>query len=188
MARELRLTYEMDQNQNPGHEREPFERQDLSPTIVIGFMIGLALMCVLVLFVVKAVYWGLDRYNDAHQPPQSPLATSTADAEARRALPRAQTHEKIEETFPQPRLEDNERGELRSVRLGEEDRLNSFGWVDEKAGVAHIPIERAMQLIAERGLPVYPQTGTAPPSPANAAREAAAKTGRPQPKPQEQKP
>jgi hypothetical protein len=80
------------------------------------------------------------------------------------------------EKFPQPRLEKNERLEITDFRLREERTLNSYGWVDEKAGVAHIPIERAMQLIAERGLPVTPKAGTVPPSPVNVARKAAARS------------
>ena len=31
--------------------------------------------------------------------------------------------------------------------------LNSYGWVDQKAGVVHIPIDRAMTLLLQRGLP-----------------------------------
>lgn len=39
-------------------------------------------------------------------------------------------------------------------RAQERAQLESYGWVDQAAGVAHIPIERAMALIAEQGLPV----------------------------------
>jgi hypothetical protein len=39
--------------------------------------------------------------------------------------------------------------------MDQESQLNSYGWVDEKAGVAHIPIKRAMELLAQRGVPVY---------------------------------
>ena len=42
--------------------------------------------------------------------------------------------------------------------LNQEDQLNSYGWIDEKAGVAHIPIEHAMDLIVQRKIPVYPQS------------------------------
>ncbi|OLC96545.1 MAG: hypothetical protein AUH86_09440 [Acidobacteria bacterium 13_1_40CM_4_58_4] len=59
--------------------------------------------------------------------------------------------------FPEPRLEINERTQLNGFRLDEEKKLNSYGWVDQKAGVVHIPIERAMQIVAQRGLPVRPQ-------------------------------
>jgi hypothetical protein len=36
----------------------------------------------------------------------------------------------------------------------EEGQLQSYGWVDQDAGQARIPVSRAMELIAERGLPV----------------------------------
>src|SRR5207253_11274169 len=59
--------------------------------------------------------------------------------------------------FPLPRLETNERGQLDDQRIREEEILNTYGWLDRKAGIAHIPIERAMALIVERGLPTAPQ-------------------------------
>src|SRR5208282_5249649 len=37
------------------------------------------------------------------------------------------------------------------------DTLHSYGWVDEKAGTVRIPIERAMDLLVQRGLPVRSQ-------------------------------
>jgi hypothetical protein len=80
----------------------------------------------------------------------------------------------IENTFPQPRLETDERREINDFRLGEEQTLNSYGWVDENAGVVRIPITKAMQLIAQRGLPTRPATGTVPQSPVNLATAAAA--------------
>jgi len=180
---------EDEQFEGEAFEREPFERQDLSPRAVLGFLIGLAVMCVVVAVILKGVYWGLDRYNEEHQPPQSPLAGASASPEQRRDLPRPAKNDAVRSIFPEPRLENDERNELKSVRAGEAERLNSYGWVDEKTGVAHIPIERAMQLIAERGLPVNPRAGVAPPSAVNMAREAAVKsdTSRMAPKPQEKK-
>jgi hypothetical protein len=72
-------------------------------------------------------------------------------------------------TFPQPRLESNERLEINDFRAQEEKTLNSYGWVDQQTGVVRIPIDRAMQLLVQRGLPTRPQAGALPPS--NAARE-----------------
>ncbi len=40
--------------------------------------------------------------------------------------------------------------------------LENYSWVDESKGVVRIPIERAMELVAERGLPVAPATNEAP--------------------------
>jgi hypothetical protein len=55
-------------------------------------------------------------------------------------------------------LERNEGSDLRKDLVNQENQLNSYGWVDEKDGVAHIPIEHAMELTVQRGLPVYPQS------------------------------
>lgn len=54
---------------------------------------------------------------------------------------------------PQPRLEVASGAELRQLRAREERLLSSYGWVDKDAGIARIPIERAMALLAQQGLP-----------------------------------
>jgi len=59
--------------------------------------------------------------------------------------------------FPNPKLEEDERGQLNGIRLEEEKTLYSYGWVDEKAGTLRIPIDRAMDLLVQRGLPVRAQ-------------------------------
>jgi hypothetical protein len=39
------------------------------------------------------------------------------------------------------------------------DKLHSYGWVDQAAGVVHIPIEEAMRIVTERGaVPATSQT------------------------------
>ena len=40
------------------------------------------------------------------------------------------------------------------VRATEQQRLHSFGWVNRETGTVRIPIEQAMDLIVQRGLPV----------------------------------
>ena len=57
------------------------------------------------------------------------------------------------ETPPLPRLLVNEASDLKALRRTEDAFLNSYGWVDQGAGVVRIPIDRAMELLAERGLP-----------------------------------
>lgn len=54
-------------------------------------------------------------------------------------------------------------------RSQEQDVLNGYGWVDQTAGVVHIPIAAAMQQVANAGLPVG-----VPPTPTPAADVAAA--------------
>ena len=49
-----------------------------------------------------------------------------------------------------PNLDVQDMGELRRA---EDQRLGSYGWVNRQAGVTRIPIDRAMAMILERGLP-----------------------------------
>jgi hypothetical protein len=60
----------------------------------------------------------------------------------------------LEKNFPEPQLETNERNQLNKVRLGEENTLYTYDYIDKNAGTVRIPIDRAMDLIAQRGLPV----------------------------------
>ena len=63
----------------------------------------------------------------------------------------------MKKAFPDPRLENDESKNFSKQRLNEEQVLYSFGWIDEKAGTLRIPIERAMDLLEQRGLPVRSQ-------------------------------
>ena len=54
---------------------------------------------------------------------------------------------------PEPRLQKAPVMDLKEFRAGEEQILNSYGWVDPDKGVVRIPVERAMELVAKEGLP-----------------------------------
>ncbi len=43
--------------------------------------------------------------------------------------------------------------QLHQLRVSEKDTLSTYGWVDRKAGVVRIPIERAFELVEKRGVP-----------------------------------
>jgi hypothetical protein len=164
-------------NLHQEHEEVAYEREDLSPRVIFSFLVGLGLVLVLVYFVVKGMDGYLDAYQKQHQPPLNPLVSQTENDS--RKISNADIAR-----FPQPRLETNERLEINAFRLQEEKTLNSYSWVDQQAGVARIPIERAMQLLAQRGLPTRPQAGAVPPSPVNTARQAATRSNASQlPKP-----
>jgi hypothetical protein len=151
------------------HEEVAYEREDLSPRGIFAFLIGLALLGVLIHFTLKGMYGYLDTYQKQHQPPLNPLVSQTENDS--RKVSNADIAR-----FPQPRLETNERLEINDFRLQEEKKLNSYDWIDQKAGIARIPIDRAMQLLAQRGLPTRPQPGAGPPSPVNTARRAATRS------------
>lgn len=58
---------------------------------------------------------------------------------------------------PSPRLQTQPFKDVYLLRQGENEKLQSYGWVDKEAGVAHIPIDRAMDVMIERGIPARPE-------------------------------
>ena len=60
--------------------------------------------------------------------------------------------------FPTPRLQtDDGNQEIAEMHTREDLLLDNYTWVDRTSGKVRIPISRAMQIIAEHGLPVAPQ-------------------------------
>ena len=54
---------------------------------------------------------------------------------------------------PEPRLQAEPFTDMDALRRAEKERLNSYGWVEGSAESAHIPIDVAMDLLVEQGLP-----------------------------------
>ena len=44
------------------------------------------------------------------------------------------------------------------MRAAEEQVLTTYGWVDQQKGVVRVPIDRAIDLLAQKGLPSRPQS------------------------------
>jgi len=150
----------MSEELNHGHTNPEtsFEREDLSTRGVFVFMIGLAIVGLVIYFIIVGMYTFLDRYEHEQLSTASPLAPST-EVSARRIPYDPGKGDYVSKKFSEngdPLLEYDERGQFKKFLLDQEDRLNSYGWVDQKAGVAHIPIEKAMDLIVQQGLPVRP--------------------------------
>jgi hypothetical protein len=115
---------------SPGHEHKDADTAALF-LIVLGLLITLALLF--------AVASGVRRYFAFYQ-----AAKTNAAAD----IPVTRSGE-----FPQPRLEIRPGADLASLRAAEEADLNSYGWIDQSSGKVRIPIDQAMRLIVERGLP-----------------------------------
>jgi hypothetical protein len=65
--------------------------------------------------------------------------------------------------FPTPRLQtDDGNEEVAEMHAREDLLLNNYSWIDRSSGKVRIPIARAMQLIAEHGLPVESEQQTQP--------------------------
>jgi hypothetical protein len=146
----------------PLKHQESFETEDLSPQGVFYFMAGLAVVIALVYLIVAGMFRFLDAYDKQHQAPTNPMAVATGVDP--RTMPTPQIQHQIDSTFPKPVLEHSEQSQFTEFAEKQDQVLDSYDWVDQKGGVVRIPIDKAMELLAQRGLPVLPQGGAVPAS------------------------
>jgi hypothetical protein len=132
-----------------------YERQDIGIAPVVYFLVALVVGGLLVFFVVDGMYRYLEKRSQAEQAPVSPLVTN-APADTRKLS--TDYRDYLKQNFPTPQLEIDERNQLDKIRNDEAQTLSTYDWVDQKAGTVRIPIDRAMDLMAQRGLPVRTQT------------------------------
>lgn len=104
--------------------------------------------------VIYAVLFGMFQYFDRQAAAADPARNPLLAGEPRPATPAAR--------FPQPQLQSNAAADLVKIQAAEEEKLATFGWVDRNAGIVRMPIEHAMQMVAQHGVPVWP---AAPPQP-----------------------
>ena len=83
---------------------------------------------------------------------------------AARADPKPPPLTQADGATPGPQLQVSERRDLALLRQREDRRLHGVEWVDKDRGIARIPIETAIALTAERGLPQWPAVEAAPPA------------------------
>jgi hypothetical protein len=115
------------------------ELSDVPVGIMAYVVVGLAL---LTLGGMGVSWWYLravEKEEKAAERPLPPLAATLPEAP------------------PEPRLQITPAADLATVRVREDALLNSYGWVDAKSGLVRIPIDRAIEVLAERGLPTRPE-------------------------------
>lgn len=71
---------------------------------------------------------------------------------------------------PAPRLQAEPFKDLEELRTAEDRELSTYGWVDQASGVARLPIERAIDLLVDQGLPAW-SAAIGPQEPADSERE-----------------
>jgi hypothetical protein len=112
------------------------EQSDVNVAGVVVFVIVLVVVGVLIQGAVWVMYRQFERTAASRATAEYPLAV-----DAMRRLP------------PEPRLQTDPRDDMANLRRSQDEILESYAWVDRNAGIVRIPIERAMTLIAESGLP-----------------------------------
>jgi hypothetical protein len=128
------------------------ERSDIDVWAVGKFAIGLAFLCVLAM----GLLFGLFKYFQATTG--GPMPNQGLNVDARR-LP------------PEPRLQTTPVTDLKEMRAAEDKILNGYSWVDQAHGVVRVPIDRAIDMLAQRGLPSRPENGPQTASNATVPRE-----------------
>jgi hypothetical protein len=131
------------------HERDGYERTDANArgTFQAGLWI-LGIMVVTALLLVP-MYRLLARLENASQPPAAEVVKSDLSEPV--------------QSFP--KLVESEPRVLAAFRAQEDSLLTTYAWVEKDKGRVRIPIEEAMRLVAERGLPKFDA-----PAPAGAAK------------------
>jgi hypothetical protein len=124
--------------------------RELSLKGIVLFGIVLALLLVATGGVILLLSGSLRERIEATDPPLAVLP------EARRAPEQ-----------PEPALQSDPEADMAAMHAEEKDLLGSYAWVDEAAGIARVPIERAMEIVARDGL-------ESAPAPAALAEEPAA--------------
>ena len=138
----------MDANKPAPHHGVAAEPAGVPTKIVVGFGIVLlvtgAVAMLLMALLFKAFEGVADRRDDA--------SVSAAGLQARQ-----------DRVPPAPRLQVFPVRHWRDFEAAEAARLSSYGWMDRPKGVVHIPIERAMELIEQRGVGPLPSAPAAVP-------------------------
>jgi hypothetical protein len=130
-----------------------YETQDVSPRGLAYFLLIIGLILVITSFALRglfAYYVKTDRPTPVVQPVFSNV----------RLLP------------PPPRIQNRPGDDIQNYLDAQRRLLNTSGWIDQKSGIARIPIDRAMSLLLRQGLPVQNSNAPEPPPASQTSRSA----------------
>ncbi len=156
------------------HDHEPeeidasagYEQSDIRVTGIVVFLTSLAIFVA----VTGALCYGIGKLiNNGMAKEDGPTSkwAKTADIRELGNLPNNPALQNkvaaLTQQFPTPRLQlDDGNQEIADLHAKEDLLLNNYSWVDKSQGKVRIPIELAIELIAQRGLPVAPAAEAAP--------------------------
>jgi len=118
----------------PGAPGAGYEQSDAQIPDLLKFGFWMAVVIAVTLFAMKWTFRYMERTQTVSVP-AGPFARP-------RVLP------------PSPRLQAEPHEELKSYCEAEIKELNSYGWINQRLHVVRIPIDRAMDLVLQNGLPI----------------------------------
>jgi hypothetical protein len=107
------------------------EQREVSVRFIVVSLAGLAVVTLLVFVVVVGIFryfYDTDQTGLARRQPVVP---------------------------PEPRIEVAPYEQLQQIRAKEDHVLTTYAWVDKQNGVVRVPIDRAIDLLAAKGLPSH---------------------------------
>jgi len=123
--------------EHPGHERTD---ADAGPLALVGITMAVlvvgAFVSMVILYKVFAYYQPM-LSDDPH-----PLA-------------------ELRQVTTEPRLQVDPPRQKFELKEIEENVLSGYDWVDREEGIVRIPVNRAIEILAERGLPIKTGSGAA---------------------------
>jgi hypothetical protein len=159
---------------NPhGHKGEEvdasllYERSDVKIRGILWFLLS---MGIFVAVTAVACYWiggVINAHLNKEDGPNSKW-TQTVDVRQLGNMPSSPELQNkmaaITESFPTPRLQlDDGDADVADLHAREDILLDNYTWIDQSKGTVRIPIERAMEVIAQKGLPVASAVQVQPP-------------------------
>jgi hypothetical protein len=139
-------------NDDDGHsDSKAYETRDVKIRPLVVFIVGLTVATIAAYLVVLGVFRVFNARETSKDATADPVAVERAALTDEQRLP------------AQPRIQADPSGEYQLLRQQEEHILTTYGWVDRPAGVVRIPVDQAMKLVVEQGLPVR-QSATASPA------------------------
>src|SRR5208337_1784471 len=150
-------------NDNP-HENEPvdtslgYEATDVKVTGILVFIVSLGIFVAVTGFVCYGIGKVINAHMNKEDGPNSKWTKTVEIRELGNLPSNPEMQNKVAEitkSFPQPRVQiDDGNFDVSVLHAREDILLDNYTWIDESKGTVRIPIEQAMQIIAQKGLPV----------------------------------
>ncbi len=151
------------QEPDPESRKAGYELTDANITDIAGFLVvmaaSIAVVFVLAFGIGKLIYYGLNKQDGAANKWSQMAGVKPGNMESNPQIEQQQLQSLVKK-FPTPRLQDDDGNmDVAEMHAREDMLLHHYSWVDENKQIVRIPIERAMELVAEKGLPVESQHG-----------------------------
>jgi hypothetical protein len=152
---------EQHQGADPESKKIGYELSDANITDIAGFLVvmaaSIAVVFVLAFGMGKLIYYGIKKSDGAPNKWSQMAGVKPGNMESNPQIEQQQLQQLVKR-FPNPRLQsDDGNMDVAEMHAREDMLLNHYTWVDENQQIVRIPIERAMQVLAEKGLPVENQ-------------------------------